>query len=407
MSYGLVVAAACGSGKATKIPGGDSGGPTVDAPPVMACTATRGTTMSTRMIGRVSGPAILATSPPSDGRLFVIEQQGRIRIFTNEQLATTPFLDITQLPNLANTGEQGLLGLAFHPDYAHNNLFYIWYTTGACPGSTCKNILARYTASATDLNKADPSSAQIVLSIDDFATNHNAGMIEFGPDGYLYISTGDGGGGGDPNRNGQNPNALLAKMLRIDVDHPANGKMYGIPSDNPYAGGGGAPEVFMIGLRNPWRWSFDKMNGDMWIADVGQNLWEELDYLPAGTQNGANMGWSMWEGMSCYGNYTCTNPGFTFPQFVHDHTGWDAIIGGQVYRGPCYPDLQGYYFFSDYAGHALMRTKATGGATIETPTDVSPAAGFPQAPSSIHADARGELYETTTDGYVYHIEAGP
>jgi glucose/arabinose dehydrogenase len=389
----------------------------IDSPPLAACTPTSGMTMSTRMVGRVSGPAMVATSPPGDGRLFVVEQSGRVRVFVNEQLQTTPFLDITS--KVTAGGEQGLLGLAFDRNYANNGYFYVWYTKGNC-SPTCDDILERYTVSATDINKADAASAQLMLDVPDFATNHNAGMVEIGLDGFLYVSTGDGGSGGDPNMNGQNPNALLGKMLRIDPANPANGKPYGIPADNPYAAGGGAPEVFMLGLRNPWRWSFDRANGDMWIADVGQNQWEELDYLPAGQQLGKNLGWSVWEGNQCCSqkppsdgcssgnNYPCNSSGMTFPQFVHAHAnGWSAIIGGQVYRGPCYPDLTGYYFFSDYSGHPLMMTKPDGTGGITTPVDVSPSGGFVNAPAGIHADARGELYVTTTDGYVYHLEAGP
>ena len=421
LACGLAAVVACGGGKSKPKdggPGAEAGPlvdalPTVDAPALATCTPASGTTMSTRMIGRIVGSAIVVTSPPNDGRLFVVTQAGQIRIFQNEQLLPDPFLDVSGIANFNAGGEQGLLGLAFDPDYAHNNYFYVWYTTGtACPGNPpatlpCANVLERFTASAADLNKADPNSGVVLLTIPDFATNHNAGMIEFGPDGYLYVSTGDGGAGGDPARNGQNPKALLGKMLRIDPHHPASGKPYGIPADNPYADGvNGAPEVFMLGLRNPWRWSFDRANGDMWIGDVGQNLYEELDYLPAGQQNGVNLGWSMYEANNCYGNYTCSPTGMTMPQFVHDHSaGWAAIIGGQVYRGPCYPDLTGYYFFSDYLAHRLMRAHMDAGTM--TVTDVTPAAGFPGTPSSLHADARGELYLTTVDGYVYHIEAGP
>ena len=408
----LVLAAACGSSNKSTPKDGKvyEGGPTVDGPPLLACTAQSGTTISMRMIGQVANgqdAAIIATSPPNDGRLFVIQQGGQIRIFDNEQLRPTEFLDMSSQPGFVAGGEQGLLGLAFHPDYAHNNYFYVWYTTGPCNGSppvqtSCTNVLARYTTSSTDLNKADPNSAKVILTVPDFATNHNAGMIEFGPDGYLYISTGDGGAGGDPLRSAQDTSNLLGKILRIDVDNPANGKEYGIPSDNPFGN-----EVWMYGLRNPWRWSFDKASGDMWIADVGQNIWEELDYIPRAQQKGANMGWSIYEATHCYGNYTCPATGTFMPQWEVNHNqGWVAIIGGQVYRGPCYPDLTGYYFYTDYAAHALYRTKPNGSG-IDTPVDVSPAGGFPTTPSSLHADARGELYLTSTDGYVYHLEAGP
>ena len=287
----LLLAAACGKNGNKVYEDAPAGGgepmPTIDAPAMATCTPTSGTTVTMRKIAQVSGSAILATSPPNDGRLFVIEQAGRIRIIDNGgTLLPTPFLDVRQLPDFAAGGEQGLLGLAFHPQYFQNNYFYVWYTTGPCGGGPpaalpCSNVLERFTASSTDLNKADPNSGQIILQIPDFATNHNGGMLEFGPDGYLYVGTGDGGSGGDPAGNGQNKNALLGKMLRIDVDHPANGKPYGIPADNPFAAGGGAPEVFMLGLRNPWRWSFDRANGDMWIGDVGQDAWEEIDHVVA------------------------------------------------------------------------------------------------------------------------------
>ena len=330
-------------------------------------------------------------------------------MFKNDQLKPDPFLDISG--DIVAGGEQGLLGLAFHPGYACNGYFYVWYTLANA------NVLARFTVSPTDPNKADPASKQVLLSIPDFASNHNGGMLEFGSDGFLYVGTGDGGGGGDPHRNGQAIDRtaqsctqtacepLLGKFLRIDVDHPANGKPYGIPADNPFASGGGEPEIFMIGVRNPWRWSFDRMTGDMWIGDVGQDVDEELDVIPAGQQAGKNLGWSMWEANRDYGNYTADMTGKTFPQLVKNHTadGWLAIIGGQVYRGPCYPDLNGKYFFTDNNAHTL--SVATFDGTNVTATDLP--GTWPTSPASIHADARGELYETTTNGSVYHIEAGP
>jgi glucose/arabinose dehydrogenase len=399
----------------------------VDSPPLLACTPVSGTTMSVRKIGQVAGGATLATSPPNDGRLFVVEQQGRIRIFENEQLVAAPFLDITS--KVTAGGEQGLLGLAFHPGYAWNGYFYVYYTKGTCTATDpCFDVVERYSASATDYDAADPASGQIVLSIPDYARNHNGGMIEFGPDGYLYIGTGDGGAEGDPCRNAQAvdrtaptctctiiPTAngkcepLLGKMLRIDVDHPTNGKPYAVPAGNPFAAGGGEPEIFMTGLRNPWRWSFDRATGDMWIADVGQNSFEEVNVLQAGHQAGANLGWSMYEGNNRYQmNYPPDPTGKTFPQLVRSHGGdnWHAIIGGQVYRGPCYPDITGYYFFSDHTKATLTRAALAGNAltAIDLP---APATGWPSPPASIHADARGELYEVTTAGVVYHLEAGP
>ncbi|MBV8760301.1 MAG: PQQ-dependent sugar dehydrogenase [Deltaproteobacteria bacterium] len=417
----LALAAACGGGHKAKddapIGGGHDGSgggsgsggcTTPPAVPVAACTPVSGTTVAANKIGQVSGGAMLATSPPNDGRLFVVEQGGRIRIFQNEQIVATPFLDISG--DIVAGGEQGLLGLAFDPDYACNGYFYVWYTLSNA------DVLARFTVSS-DPNKADAASKQVLLSIPDFATNHNGGMLEFGADGFLYIGTGDGGGGGDPHRNGQaidrtaasctstQCEPLLGKILRIDPAHPANGKPYGIPADNPFANGGGEPEIFIIGTRNPWRWSFDRQTGDLWIGDVGQDVDEELDVLPAGQQVGKNLGWSMYEANRNYGNYTPDPNGKTFPQLVKNHTadGWHAIIGGQVYRGPCYPDLAGKYFFTDNTASTM--SVATYSAGTVTSTDL--AGTWPSSPASIHADARGELYETTTNGSVYHITAGP
>lgn len=435
----LVICAACGNshahddGNSPAPEAGVEAGPTVDAPALPACTPVSGSTVSLRKIGQIPGSALLVTSPPNDGRLFVVGQGGQIYIFENEQLKPTPFLDVSGVPSFAAGGEQGLLGLAFDPLYWQNNYLYVWYTTGPCPGSTCTNVLARYTASATNLDQADPNSALVLITVPDFATNHNAGMIEFGADGYLYVTTGDGGAGGDPHRNAQNLDpasadcvahgsqctTLLGKMLRIDVHHPANGKPYGIPADNPFATSP-TPEAYMIGLRNPWRWSFDRGTGDMWIGDVGQNVVEELDLLPAGQQAGRNMGWSMWEADQCYGNYTCTMTGMAFPKQTFNRTApgatctpgpttvcnspFRAIIGGQVYRGACYPDLVGYYFFTDNVAHPLNKAQRQADGSV---TYVSLPGTWPNGPSSIHADARGELYETTITGDVYHLEAGP
>ncbi len=391
---------------------------TTDAAPLAPCTPVSGMTVKTRKIGSVSGGAILATSPPGDGRLFVIEQAGGIRIFENEMIKPTPFLDLSNL--IVAGGEQGLLGLAFHPHYATNGLFYVFYTaTNPNTADTANpwvDVLASYTGSTTDPNVADPASGKVLISIPDFASNHNAGMIEFGADGFLYVSTGDGGAGGDPHRNGQNTNVLLAKILRIDVDHPANGKPYGIPSDNPFASGSGAPEVWIYGVRNPWRWSFDRATGDMWIGDVGQGVTEEVNVLLAGHQAGVNLGWSMFEGTACCTTQAdkctqtppqqvCNTSGIQFAQDMRAHsTGWDAIIGGQVYRGACFPDLVGWYFYTDNGFGQLSRAQLQSNGSL---TVVNLTGTYPTSPSSIHADSRGELYETDTAGGVWAIEAGP
>ncbi|MCX5743415.1 MAG: PQQ-dependent sugar dehydrogenase [Proteobacteria bacterium] len=394
----------------------------VDAPAALPCTITAGSTIAMRHLGKLPNAALLVTAPPDDGRLFVLEQPGAIRIFEHEQLRPTPFLDLSAEAGgpVLSGGEQGLLGLAFHPRYATNRYFYVFYTTGN-PGAPPPylDVVVRYTASATDPFVADPTSATPILAIPDFATNHNGGMMEFGSDGMLYVGTGDGGAGGDPIRNGQNRHALLAKMLRLDVDHPGNGKAYGIPADNPFADGvDGAPEVWMYGLRNPWRWSFDRGTGDLWIGDVGQGLSEELDVVVAGQQAGVNLGWSAYEGATCCQlaadrcaqgtspQQPCDPVGKHVPEDVRTHaSGWQAIIGGQVYRGACYPDLVGWYFYTDAYKHQLVkaRTKVDGSLEI---VDLAPAPGtlWPEVPASLHADARGELYETTIRGDIYALE---
>ncbi len=366
-----------------------------DPPKLPPCAnPVSGTTITTRKIGSVNGSAVLATSPPLDLRLFVLEQNGAIRIFDHDQLVPTPFLDISD--KIVAGGEQGLLGLAFHPHYASNGKFYVFYTLADA------NVVASCQVSK-DPNVAMPSCTPI-LSIADFAANHNAGMMEFGRDGYLYISTGDGGGAGDPMRTAQDPNQLLGKMLRIDVDHPSMGKPYGIPSDNPFAKAGGAPEVYMLGLRNPWRWSFDSETGDLWIGDVGQGAVEEIDVLHPGQQAGANLGWSMYEGTTCY-YPPCDATGKVMPLDTRAHSdGWVAIIGGETYRGTCYPDLVGWYFYTDYGAGGLTKARLGADGKLEI---VAVPGTFPGNVSSIHADARGEIYLTDTSGGVHHLEAGP
>lgn len=392
---------------------GDDDPPIEDLGPQPPCTTTAGSKVKVRRLpGRVTGAAMLVTSPPGDPRLFVVEQGGAIRIYNDENLVAAPFLDLSSAAGgpVVDGGEMGLLGLAFHPKFATNREFYVFYTADN-PGSgdPYLNVVARYTASASDPMRADPNGT-VVLSIPDFAANHNGGMIEFDRDGLLYIVTGDGGGGGDPRGNGQNPNRLLGKMLRIDVDNRSGGREYGIPADNPFAVSGGAPEVFMTGLRNAWRWTFDSANGDMWIGDVGQGLWEEINYVPAAQTNGGpgtpvNFGWSSWEAESCFSTNAddCNNRnGLTFPVDSRSHSqGWLAIIGGQVYRGKCYPELDGWYFYTDNARGGLFkaRASATGLEVAEVPGD------FPNNPASIHADSRGELYMTNLAGNLFHIEA--
>jgi glucose/arabinose dehydrogenase len=399
----LALAAACGDGIEPK-----------DASDVPAHCPSRasGTNIQFRQIADLGTSAVLATSPPDDPRLFVVAQEGAIHIFKEEVRLLRPFLDLRADEGgpVAIGGEMGLLGLAFHPKYATNGVFFVFYTTGNVNQGTLRDVLARCTVSA-DPDVADRTCTE-VLSIPDFAANHNGGMIEFGDDGFLYIGTGDGGGSGDPNGNGQSLEdgaplpasvALLGKMLRIDVDHPAPGKAYGIPADNPFAIGGGAPEIFMYGLRNPWRWSFDRATGDMWIGDVGQAEIEELTALTPAQQKGANLGWKKYEGTRCF-DPPCAPAGMVMPQYERTHAeGWASITGGQVYRGTCYPDLVGQYFFGDHEGSAYVRATFDGTTVTTTPIEGS----HPGRPASLHAGPYGELYLTSSSGPVFHLEAAP
>jgi len=381
----------------------------IDAPMLPACAnPVSGSTVTLRRISdnSVGGLAVLATAPPNDPRLFVVDVDGYIRIFKDEVLQPNAFIDLSVPAGgpVSAGGEQGLLGLAFHPDYASNGLFFLYYTTGQVSTNNLRDVVARCSVTPSDPDRADPASCVEILSVDDPASNHNGGMIEFGNDGLLYIGIGDGGGHSTVDRAGD-PALLFGKILRIDVDHKEPGKEYGIPSDNPYAGGiGGAREVWMMGLRNPWRWSFDRATGDLWIGDVGASAIEELDVLRPSQQKGANLGWWQYEGSSCL-NPPCDPTGKTFPKDERTHTaGWRAIVGGQVYRGTCYPDLVGWHFYTDISAGVLIKARLKADDTLEI---VDLPGTFPHGLISLHADARGELYASNQFGYVYHLEAGP
>jgi glucose/arabinose dehydrogenase len=388
-----------------------------------ACTPVRGTNVGLRWIVHgcdvpgapprpdcIEDVLTLVTSPPADRRLFAVELAGRIRIVEDGALLPEPFVDLSDDvggPVIADN-ELGLLGLAFPPDFAASGEFYVYYTQENPDVLDVEHpfldVLARFSILPTDPDRADASSGVVVLSILDRYGNHNGGMIEFGPDGYLYVSTGDGGAGGDPFDNAQNPDVLLGKMLRLDVARRSGTAEYGIPPDNPFALGGGAPEVYMLGLRNAWRFTFDRVTGDLWIADVGQADIEEIHVLPPARQAGANLGWDMYEGNNCF-EPPCDPTGMTFPQVTHTHAeGFWAIIGGEVYRGGCFPDLVGRYFYTDcFYGHmqsAILR----GDGTVESaqlPGD------FIGGPTSVHSDAFGELYETDILGNIFQIVATP
>ena len=263
-----------------------------------------------------------------------------------------PFLDIVSEVDSRST-EQGLLGLAFHPGYATSGLFYVNYVDRN--GNT---VIAHFHVSADDPNRADPASEVDLLQVDQPYPNHNGGGLAFGPDGCLYIGLGDGGSEGDPLRNGQNLQTRLGKMLRIDVDHTDK---YTIPTDNPFANGGGLPEIWAYGLRNPWRFSFDRLTGDLFLADVGQDAWEEIDFVKAGSPGGMNFGWSFFEGTHPYKGQPPANAPFVWPVSEYSHADGCAVTGGYVYRGPALPEWQGVYFYGDYCSGNIWGLIRPGG----------------------------------------------
>ena len=339
----------------------------------------------------LSDPLYLA-APPGDARLFVVEKAGRVRIVANGALVATPFLDLTA--KVSKASEQGLLSIAFHPSYATNGLFYVYYTDGA--GDT---RLVRYRVSS-DPNRADTATASLVLAVDQPFANHNGGHQMFGPDGMLYIGLGDGGSGGDPMRNGQNLGSLLGKLLRIDV----NGvQPYAIPPDNPFVGQAGARgEVWAFGLRNPWRFAFDRWDGLLYIADVGQNRWEEINAVAINAA-GVNYGWNVMEASECYNASSCDRTGLTLPVAEYGRADGCSVTGGFVYRGQRIPGLVGHYLYSDYCQGWLRSFRYEGGQVSEPREWPIGSVGQVQ---SFGEDATGELYILSKNGNVYWIITG-
>ncbi len=296
-------------------------------------------------------PLFVTHAGDGSGRLFIVEKPGVIRIMRDGQLLDAPFLDIRDRVGSSGS-EQGLLGLAFPPDFTATGHFFVNYTD--LNGHT---VVARYQVQPELPDAADAAAELIVLQIDQPASNHNGGMLAFGPDGYLYIGTGDGGAAFDRFGNGQNPDTLLGKMLRIDVTSDTS-MPYLIPPDNPWAGAETdgpqvRDEIWAFGLRNPWRYSFDRLTGDLWIADVGQNRYEEINVTPAGSSGGLNYGWPIQEGSACIEGDACDRSGLEQPILEYDHSGHCSVTGGYVYRGGAYPALQGVYFYGDYCSGAI------------------------------------------------------
>jgi glucose/arabinose dehydrogenase len=341
----------------------------------------------------LSSPLYL-TSPANDSRLFVVEQAGRIRIIKNGQVLAQPFLDIVS--RVSSGGERGLLSVAFHPSYAANGFFYVNFTDLA--GDT---RVERFNVSSNP-DVGDASSSKLILGVTQPFANHNGGLNLFGPDGMLYIGLGDGGSSGDPQGNGQRTNTLLGKILRIDVD---NGDPYSIPSGNPFANQSGArPEIWAYGLRNPWRFSFDRTAGLLFVADVGQGSLEEIDVVPT-TRAGVNYGWNIMEGSSCFGSGSCSTAGLEPPVIEYNHSGGAcSVTGGYAYRGSAIPELAGHYFYSDYcAGFLRSFLYSNGAATDQRTWDV----GTIGSVTSFGEDAAGEMYIVVQQGRVYRIGRGP
>jgi glucose/arabinose dehydrogenase len=338
---------------------------------------------------------VLVTAPPGDQRLFVVEQVGRVWALTDGRRADRPFLDLTD--EVRARGEQGLLGLAFEPGFARTGRFIVNYTNRE--GDT---RIVRFTAPGPRRDRADADSAEQLLAIDQPYANHNGGHVLFGPDGLLYIGMGDGGAAGDPEGRAQNPDELLGKMLRMDVSRRSAGRPYEIPPDNPFARGGGAPEVWAVGLRNPWRYAFDARGGDLWIGDVGQRDAEEINRVEGAGRAGANYGWDLFEGSRRFEEEGGTPAGLVRPvaEFGHD-AGGCSVTGGVVVRDPALPQLAGRYLYSDYcAGFVLALDAASPGQ----PEDLTKRVGGPfERVSSFGEDASGRVYIVEHGGRVLRL----
>jgi glucose/arabinose dehydrogenase len=363
---------------------GCGGGATSSGDPATASAAVR-----LQKIGDFSAP-VFVTAPPKDkSRIFVVEQGGTIQVVKGSSRAT--FLDITNL--VKSGGEQGLLSMAFAPDYASSGLFYVYYTD-----TNGDEQIVEYKRASED--KADPGSARQVLMTPDDEGNHNGGQLQFGPDKLLYIGTGDGGGGGDQHGahgNGQNLGVLLGKILRIDP-RASGGRPYSIPSGNPFRGKAGArPEIYAYGLRNPWRFSFDRANGAMTIGDVGQGEWEEINYRAKGKAKGANFGWRVFEGKARYGPKGESAPGAVKPLLVESHAdGNCSITGGYVVRDPALKAWRGRYVFGDYCRGVIQTANTRTGKVTDRKLKV-------ESLSSFGEDARGRVYAASLDGPVYRL----
>jgi len=375
---GLIPTAACGSDSGTGL------GPPTGTVPVALQQVAAG----------LSFPLYLTAPPGDTSRLFIAEKGGAIRIVKHGTLVPTPFLDLNG--KVSTGAEQGLLGLAFDPAYATNGRFVVHYTDVS--GNT---TISLFQVATTNPDSADPVSERIILTVEQPFSNHNGGQIVFGPDGMLYIGLGDGGSEGDPGGRGQSLNDLLGDILRVDV---SSGTGYTVPPDNPFVGRTDArPELWSVGLRNPWRFSFDAATGDLYIGDVGQDAWEEVDVATAaqGAGRGANFGWNVTEGRHCFANPNCDVSKFTLPLLEYSHQEGCSVTGGFVYRGAAIPALQGHYFYADYCQGWVRSFRLQDGMAAEAQQwpGLAPGGNVP----SFGQDAAGELYVMNAGGQVFRI----
>lgn len=380
----------CGTGCATHTPGTSELLPTTTdkAPVNMQSFPNPGDYHWKAVTSGLASPVGITHAGDGSNRLFILEQGGVIRILADGQLLTAPFLDIRSRVGTSGN-EQGLLGLAFHPEYAENGLFFVDYTD--LDGNT---VISRFQVS-TDRNIAEAGSETILLQVKQPYQNHNGGHIIFGPDGYLYIGLGDGGSAGDPQGNGQNLSTLLGNILRLDINQ---GSPYAIPADNPYANGGGQPEIWASGLRNPWRYSFDRATGDLYIGDVGQNQWEEIHFLSAEAAGGANFGWNYWEGLHPFQGSPPEDIEFEFPIWEYGHDQGCSVTGGFVYRGSM-SAWQGIYLYGDFCSGqvwGLLRDSNNiwqNTLLFETAFNIT----------SFGEDESGEIYLVDRTGSIYQL----
>lgn len=386
----------------------------------LAVPADAQTPLTTVRIASGLNAPLLATGSPIQGdeRLFVVEQnEADVEIFKNTVKNAVPYLNLNTATTVTTGGERGLLGFAFHPDYAANGYSFVYYT-----GAGGASFVDRFTVSALDADRVENGSRVNLLSFSQPFSNHNGGMLAFGPDGYLYIATGDGGSGNDPQCNAQNPNSFLGKMLRLDVDTIDSTGSYSVPATNPFVGTAGfLPEIFHLGLRNPWRFSFDRGTGDMYIGDVGQDAQEEVSFAPAGV-GGLNFGWRVEEGTNCKGLGNCPasvpgcgSPAYTAPIHTYNHAGAFggpcSITGGVVYRGCAIPDLVGTYFFADYCSNNIWSLEFDGTTVsnfqvrtgeLDPPgaLSINSITSFGEGPSGelLIVDQGGEVFQVVPDG---------